>query len=42
MYVKKLILVAEGGMIASPSNPVSGIGAASDRFWSSLDELRIL
>ena len=42
MYVKKLILVAEGGMIASPSNPVSGIGAASDRFWSSFDEFRIL
>ena len=42
MYVKKLILVAEGGMIASPSKPVSGIGAASDRFWSSFDEFRIL
>ena len=29
-------------MTARPSNPVSGIGAASDRFCSSFDEFRIL
>ena len=32
--------MAEGGMIASPSRPDSGIGAASDRSWSSFDEFK--